>query len=67
MNNRDNPFIHYGWVRGKTMETIKGFTENSLKKMRSTGKLIEGSHWKKWNNVIVYHFERIDEFIEHGT
>lgn len=59
--------IQLGWVKHPVITQYKGITYDSLKFMCSSGKLIEGHHFKTRDGVRYYHFERIDEYVEHGT
>lgn len=60
-------FIKLGWVKPKVIENLKGITEGALKKKRERGILIEGIHWRKaQDNVIYFNYERLDEFLDNG-
>ncbi|NRA54098.1 MAG: hypothetical protein HRU23_08140 [Gammaproteobacteria bacterium] len=60
-------FIKLGWVKAKKIEDLKGITVGALKKKRERGVLVEGVHWRKApDNVIYFNYERLDEFLEHG-
>jgi hypothetical protein len=71
-NSSENPAIPMsdkepfmlGWVKGKKTEEIKGISVGALRKKREAGFFIEGLHWRKAkDNVIYYHFEAIDRFM----
>lgn len=59
-------FIFHGWVKAVIVTNQKGFTEDMLNKWRYSGKVIEGVHWKKHFGVILYNYEKLDEFIENA-
>lgn len=62
-----NNFIKLGWVKPRVIENLKGITEGALKKKRERGLLLEGFHWRKASdNVIYFNYERLDEFLENG-
>ncbi|WP_299262973.1 hypothetical protein [uncultured Psychrosphaera sp.] len=57
-------YIRLGWVKARVIEIHKGFSDDALNKMRQTGKIVEGIHWKKVKGVIVYNYEKLDEYFE---
>ena len=57
-------YVKLGWVKGKVIEKHKGFTEGALHKMRAAGKIAEGICWKRWNGVILYNFEALEEHFD---
>ena len=71
MKNIDNElhrqlFIQMGWVKPAIIDRYKGITYDALKSKRQAGKLKEGYHWLKSDGIIYFHFERINEYLEHG-
>lgn len=63
----DQLFIKLGWVKDRILERLKGITSEALRSKRREGKLVEGYHWRKADDgVIYYHYERIDEYLGHG-
>jgi len=60
-------FIKLGWVKPKKIEELKGITIEALKKKRERGVYIEGIHWRRApDNVIYFNYENIDLFIGEG-
>jgi len=60
----DKELFMFGWVKGKKIEEIKGISVGALRKKREAGFFIEGKHWRKAkDNVIYYYFEAIDRFM----
>ena len=57
-------FIKLGWVKARIIEELKGITQGALKKKRERGILVEGIHWRKAaDNVIYFNYERLEEFL----
>ena len=59
-------YIKLGWVKAEIIEAHKGFSGHALNKMRQTGKIIEGKHWRKVSGVVVYNYEKLDGYFENG-
>lgn len=58
--------ILMGWVHPRAFEA-KGITRDQLDGKRKTGKLSEGYHWvKDPSGNVMYHWERYNEWCEHG-
>jgi len=57
-------YVKLGWVKAKIIEQHKGFTDDALNRMRQTGKIVEGVHWKKARGVVVYNYEKLDEYFD---
>ena len=57
-------YVKLGLVKAKIIEQHKGFTDDALNRMRQTGKIVEGVHWKKVRGVVVYNYEKLDEYFD---
>ena len=56
-----------GWVRARSLCSLKGFTEEALKKDKASGLYIEKIHWyKDLKGRIWWNYEAVDEFIGRG-
>lgn len=53
-----------GWVTIDKLIEVKGGSKDSWTKARQVGKLIEGTHWKKWYGKVMFHVENIDLCIQ---
>lgn len=66
MKKYDNYTAHIkiGWVKPCIVERLKGISEGALRKKKEGKILVEGIHWHRApDNVIYYHFENIDKFL----
>ncbi len=63
-----NPtYIKLGWVKPAKMEELKGMSFDALKHKRRCGQFIEGVHWRKaGDGMIYYNFEAVDDWIQNG-
>jgi hypothetical protein len=62
--DKDSFHIKIGWVKPCIIESLKGITVGALRKKKESNILIEGVHWHRApDNVIYYHFENIDQFL----
>jgi len=60
-------YIFLGWVKPIVIENLKGITVGALKKKRERGLFVEGIHWKKADdNVIYFNYEKVEEYLDHG-
>lgn len=56
--------INLGWVLAPKVEELKGIKVGALNKMKERGQLQEGSHFKKFNGRLYFHYEKIDKLID---
>lgn len=63
----DSVFIKLEWSKANIIEQLMGFTPGALNKMRERGRILEGTHWKCWNNVTLYNYSALQEFIENDS
>lgn len=52
------------WVVAKKMADLSGLTEKALEHMRRSGRLIEGTHWKRAIGRVWFCVPAIESLIE---
>lgn len=60
-------FVKIEWAKACVIEQLTGFTPGALNKMRERGRILEDTHWKCWNNVTLYNYAAIQEFIANDS
>ena len=63
----ENVYIQPQWVKANIIEQLMGYSNGALNKMRERGRIVQGTHWKHWNNVVLYNYAAIQEFISNDS